>query len=80
MSKDDFRAALKGRATKTRVAASAARVPGVVTALMRVLEEMREIRDLLRQGKVPGSGPATFTITERDGSGKVKSFKVENES
>jgi len=86
MSKDGFRETLKGRASKTRAQAAAElkrkpmSLPNMWTTMLSLIAEMNEIRSLVSKSKTAASGPTRFVIEERDGSGKVKSFRVEVES
>jgi hypothetical protein len=45
------------------------------TVQASVLAKLNEILVLLKQGN--STGPVNFIVTERDGDGKIKSFKVE---
>lgn len=79
---DEFRHNLKTKAEKTRALVKNKRKPKITiprppraASLSAVVSELQQIRELLSMPRFPGL--AEFKITERDGNGKIKTFKVE---
>jgi len=77
--RDDLR--LTAAKKRTQVFESFAKQANPLEVLAELSSVLAELRDVLKEMKAngaDGNGSLNFVVTERDGDGKPKSFKVES--